>query len=115
MRKIKMKIVEENILIEEINSLLKGNSIDFITLKNGVKIKISGKELVKPGKELSVVENEVEKDIKDMNNKELTELLRKELTSNILERYDNSEYWDHDLIEQFEADINEEKKFVFEY
>jgi hypothetical protein len=46
-----------------------------------------------------------------MKIKELAKKLRKQLRENILERYDNEEYWDQEIIEEFFQDngIEDEK------
>ena len=40
------------------------------------------------------------------NIKQLAKELRKQLTDNILWRYDNSEYWDEDIISSYVQDNN---------
>ncbi len=77
--------VNETLLIEELKSLLEGKTIDFLDLEEGIKIKINGK------------------DFKDHRFEFLHKVLnmsskRFELMFNILDRYDNEEYWEVDII-----------------
>jgi len=44
------------------------------------------------------------------NTKELAKELRKELTRDILFRYNNSEYWDNDIIDNFCQGLTDKKR-----
>jgi len=88
-----MKIIKENLIIEELLSLLIGNTIEFYEDVN-IRLDISGKNL-----NLSEEKSELLREILLMENKELHQ------TIDILERYNNEEYWKEDLFETLSKNL----------
>ena len=82
-----MKTINETLTIEELKSLLEGKTIDFLDLEEqNIKIKINGKYF-----DCYVFKFFVE--VLNMSDK------RCELMFDILERYDNGEYWKQDILD----------------
>ena len=105
----KKKVINEELELEELKSLLMGKTIDFLDLEEcNTKIKINGKNFEGAGVFKFFVE------VLNMSFK------RTELMFDILERYDNEEYWDRDIIdnedydEEIECCWNEEEKEFYE-
>ena len=83
------KTINEKLTIEELKSLLEGKTIDFLDLEEqGIKIKINGKNF-----DCGVFKFKFFVEVLNMSDK------RCELMFDILERYDNEEYWEIDILE----------------
>ena len=91
-----MEIIKEPLLIEELETLLKGGEIDFLVLGQ-YKIKITGENFTEDRFE-SILE------ILKMTDTEYY------LMENILGRYNNEEYWDKDFKNELEMEENKRGK-----
>lgn len=80
-----MKTIKTSLFIEEIISLIKGRTIDYYENDN-IKVQISARDL-------NISENKaiLMKKILDMNEKDFNNLI------DIIERYDNPEYYNNEL------------------
>lgn len=88
-----MRTIQEDLLIEELQSLLEGKTIDFLELEDEqVSIKISGKNFY--GSVFELMQS-----VLKMNHKRFA------LMKDILERYDNEEYWNNDILDNPDYDI----------
>lgn len=89
-----MKTINETIQIEEIKTLLKGETIDFLELKDhNLKIKINGKDFKNDDQIKFILQ------VLNMKKAEFY------LMDNILERYNNCEYWNEDLEEELRNEV----------
>jgi len=87
--------ISETIMKEELDSLSDNKTIDFINSEfNGINIIIKIKGID--------TESKYEKVVRKNNN--LSKIKRGLLTENILDRYDNEEYWDYDIINNSDYD-----------
>ena len=86
-----MKIIEEDLDFEELKTLLNGGTIDFYEDER-IKLKITGNNFKNQDmfKFILSLFNMSEKDYR--------------LMENILERYDNEEYWDRDILNNSDLD-----------
>lgn len=90
---MKPKIIDETLQIEELKTLLKGGTIDFLDLEEqNTKIRINGKDF----------DSDLIKFISQVLDMGEVEFY---LMEDILERYNNGDYWDWDLEETIRKDM----------